>query len=168
MIKIVFTDIDGVWTDGGMYYDNVGNELKKYSTYDAMGVKILNQLGIEICAISGEDNEIIKRRLRKLNIKKYILGSKDKLKDAKEFCEKRGYNLYDAAYIGDDVNDIKLLKSVYISAAPKNAHNIVKRNVKYKLSKKGGDGAFREFVEKIILKKVKKKINIDEINGIFI
>ncbi len=150
-IKLVLTDIDGVWTDGGMYYDNTGNEWKKFNTSDSAGVLFCKKMGIPVGIISGEDTEIVRRRAEKLKIDYLFMGVKDKLKVAGELCDKLGLNLtQDVAYIGDDINDIPLLKKVRISAAPANAPEYVKPYAKWNLKKKGGEGVFREFVEKIL------------------
>ena len=89
-IKLVITDIDGVWTDGGMYYDQNGNEWKKFNTSDSAGVIFLNLLNIPTCIITGEDTEIVKRRAKKLKINHLYLGVKDKLNVTLKLCEKLG------------------------------------------------------------------------------
>jgi 3-deoxy-D-glycero-D-galacto-nononate 9-phosphatase len=150
-IKLVLTDIDGVWTDGGMYYDNTGNEWKKFNTSDSAGVLFCKNLGIPVGIITGEDTEIVRRRAEKLKIEYLFMGVKDKLKVAKELSDKLGLDITrDVAYIGDDINDIPLLKKVRISATPTNAPEYVKSFAKWSLSKRGGEGVFREFVEKIL------------------
>ena len=149
--KLVLTDIDGVWTDGGIYYDNMGNEFKKFNTSDSAGVLFLKQLKIPIGIISGEENNIIRRRAEKLQIDYLFLGVKEKLEVASKLCLQLNISLSEVAYIGDDLGDISLLKCSGISAAPSNAPDYIKEIVDYQLFSKGGDGAFREFVEKILL-----------------
>ena len=148
--KLVITDIDGVWTDGGMYYDQKGNEWKKFNTADSAGVLFLNLLNIHVAIITGEDTEIVRRRAEKLKIKHLYMGIKDKVKTALILCEQLKITLDDVAYIGDDLNDIQLLKKVGLSAAPMNAPHYIKKMVNITLKTKGGDGAFREFVETIL------------------
>ena len=148
--KLVITDIDGVWTDGGMYYDQTGNEWKKFNTADSGGVLFLNLLNIPVAIITGEDTDIVRRRAEKLKIKHLYMGVKDKVKIALELCLQLQITLEDVAYIGDDLNDIQLLKHVGLSAAPMNAPNYIKKMVDITLKTKGGDGAFREFVETIL------------------
>ena len=148
--KLVITDIDGVWTDGGMYYDNLGNEWKKFNTADSAGVLFLKFLDIPVAIISGEDTEIVRRRADKLNVKHLYLGVTDKVIVAQKLCKELEIALSEVAYIGDDINDIQLLKKVGLSAAPKNAPKYVKDIVDLSLKTKGGDGAFREFIEHII------------------
>ncbi len=148
--KLILTDIDGVWTDGGMYYDNLGNEFKKFNTSDSAGVLFLRFLDIPLAIISGEDTEIVKKRARKLNIQHCYLGVKDKVMVAKNICKNLDISLSEVAYIGDDINDIKLLEKVGLSAAPNNAPDYIKNKVDFITTKNGGEGAFREFVEIII------------------
>jgi len=148
--KLILSDIDGVWTDGGMYYDNFGNELKKFNTKDSAGVLICKYLKIPVGIITGEDTEIVRNRAKKLEIDYLYLGVNNKLKIVKELSIKLKIDLSQIAYIGDDFNDIELLKNVGISATPSDAPDYIQKFSKIRLQKKGGEGVFREFVEKII------------------
>ena len=148
--KLVITDIDGVWTDGGMYYDNTGNEWKKFNTSDSAGVLFCQKLNRPVVIITGENTDIVKRRAEKLKIKHLFMGVKDKLPVAAELCKKLGIDLKEVAYIGDDINDLTLLKAVGISAAPANAPLYIQQEVHIVTEKKGGDGAFREFVQTLL------------------
>ena len=152
-IKLFISDIDGVWTDGGMYYDNTGNEFKKFNTSDSAGVAYLKLLNIPLAIISGENNVIAVNRLKKLKIEHVHLGVKDKLSVTHDLIFNLGITLDEVAYIGDDLNDVKLLDAVGLSAAPINAINYVKNRVHWVLPIKGGDGAFRAFVEKYLSEK---------------
>ncbi len=149
-IKLVLTDIDGVWTDGGMYYDNSDKELKKFSTSDSAGVAFLKILNIPVGIITGENIEIVRRRAEKLKIDYLFMGIKNKLAVAKELCQKLNITLEEVAYIGDDIFDIPLLEAAGISAAPSDARDYVKRYAKWEMNSKGGEGVFREFVERIL------------------
>lgn len=148
--KLVITDIDGVWTDGGMYYDQTGNEWKKFNTSDSAGVLFCKKLNIPVAIITGEDTEIVRRRAEKLKVDFLFMGVDDKLKIAEELCQKLNISLHETAFVGDDLKDIQLLKKAGISAAPRNAPKYVKKIVNFKLKKNGGEGAFREFVELIL------------------
>jgi YrbI family 3-deoxy-D-manno-octulosonate 8-phosphate phosphatase len=148
--KLVITDIDGVWTDGGMYYDQTGNEWKKFNTSDSAGVLFCHKLNIPIAIITGEETEIVKRRSQKLNIDYLFQGIGDKLTVAKKLCDDLNITLKDVAYIGDDLNDISLLKNVGFAATPNNAPDYIKSIVHYVTKSNGGDGAFREFVEYVL------------------
>lgn len=148
--KLILTDIDGVWTDGGMYYDSTNVELKKFNTYDSAGVLFAHQLGIPVGILTGENTEIVRRRAEKLQIDYLFLGVKDKVATAKELCDKLGITLQEVAYIGDDLNDMKLLKLVGWAGVPASAPKYIKTLANITLEKNGGDGSFREFVEYII------------------
>lgn len=145
--KLILTDIDGVWTDGGMYYDGTNVELKKFNTYDSAGVLFAHHLGIPVGIITGEDTNIVQRRADKLKVEYCYLGVKDKVATATELCNQLGITLQDVAYIGDDLNDIKLLKLVGWAGVPSSAPKYVQVLSTVQLSKRGGNGVFREFVE---------------------
>ena len=148
--RLVFTDIDGVWTDGGMYYDQTGNEWKKFNTSDSAGVLFLRALKVPVVVLTGEDTAIVARRCAKLGISHLHQGVKDKLSLARSMCAEQGVELRECAYIGDDLMDISLLQAVGFSAAPANAPDYVKSRVQYVTTRSGGEGAFREFVEHLI------------------
>ena len=148
--KLILTDIDGVWTDGGMYYDGTDVELKKFHTYDSAGVLFAHHLGIPVGILTGENTEIVRRRANKLKIDYLYLGVKDKVSVAQTLCNELKIELNDIAYIGDDINDMPLLKRVGWAGVPASAPEYVKALATIHLTKKGGDGVFREFVEKII------------------
>lgn len=149
--KLVLTDIDGVWTDGGMYYDQHGNEWKRFNTSDSAGVLFCKRLGIPVGIITGENTQIVERRAKKLDVEYLFQGVKDKRTCAEELCAELGIALHEVAYIGDDIGDMELLQCVGMSFAPDNAPLYVKQKAKYMLDVKGGDGAFRAMVEQIIL-----------------
>ena len=146
-----------------MYYDQTGNEWKKFNTSDSAGVLFCKKLSIPIGIITGEDTEIVKRRANKLKIDFLYMGINNKMKVANEICEKLNISLKEVAYIGDDIGDYKLLKNVGISSCPNNSPNYIKDVVNFVTKKNGGEGAFREFVE-IILGEIliNKIINYDK------
>ncbi|MBN8704509.1 MAG: HAD-IIIA family hydrolase [Bacteroidetes bacterium] len=148
--KLVFTDIDGVWTDGGMYYDQTGNEWKKFNTSDSAGILFLRKLNIPVCIITGEKTEIVRRRAEKLKIDLVFQGIENKLQVAEKVCRDLNIELNETAYIGDDIGDYVLLQKVGFSCAPANAPEYIKSQVNYSTKKQGGDGAFREFAEYMI------------------
>lgn len=148
--KLILTDIDGVWTDGGMYYDQTGNEWKKFNTSDSAGVLFAHRLNIPVGIITGEETHIVARRSNKLRVDYLFQNTKDKLAVAQSLCEELHITLKDVAYIGDDLGDINLLKQVGFAGVPASAPDYVKVLGNVPLSKKGGEGVFREFVEKII------------------
>ena len=119
--KLVMTDIDGVWTDGGMYYTAEGDAMKRFSVKDGWGVSFLRRLGIPVAILTGEDTQIVRRRAEKLGIAHCYLGVKDKVAQAEALCRELGIGLDEAAFIGDDLNDLPLLRKVGFSASPANA-----------------------------------------------
>lgn len=148
--KLVITDIDGVWTDGGMYYTKDGDIMKRFSVKDGWGVHLLDELKIPLAIMTGEDTQIVKERADKLKVKYCYIGVKDKVAQATELCNQLGIEFKDVAFIGDDLNDMTLLKLVGFSASPANAAEYIKKEVDYVTHATGGNGAFREFVEKIL------------------
>ena len=100
-IKLVITDIDGVWTDGGMYYDENGNELKKFNTSDSAGVLFLHLLNIPVAIITGESTMIIENRGKKLKVEYILTGVRNKLDESKKLCKQLNIELENTAFIGD-------------------------------------------------------------------
>lgn len=145
--KLIITDIDGVWTDGSMYYDQTGNEWKRFHTYDSAGVLFAKILKIPVVIITGEDTKIVERRAKKLGIDYLFQGIKNKVEIVEEIVENVGITFQDCAFIGDDINDALLLQKVGFSATTANAPDYIKDKVKFVTQKKGGEGAFREFIE---------------------
>lgn len=148
--KLILTDIDGVWTDGGMYYDQTGNEWKKFNTSDGAGVLFAHRLNIPVGIVTGEETQIVARRSDKLHVDYLFQNSKDKLAITQTLCEELHITLKDVAYIGDDIGDMSLLKQVGYAGVPASAPDYVRALGNVPLTKKGGEGVFREFVEKII------------------
>lgn len=148
--KLILTDIDGVWTDGGMYYDQMGNEWKKFHTYDGGGVARAHENGIPVGILTGEDTVIVERRASKLKVDYLFQGVQDKLLVAEKLCGELGITLKDVAYIGDDLRDVPLLEKVGWSAIPKDSYLEGRIRVDYVTRLGGGKGAFREFVEMIL------------------
>lgn len=156
--KLILTDIDGVWTDAGMYYDTTDLELKKFNTYDSAGVLFAHHLGIPVGILTGENTEIVRRRADKLKVDYLYLGAKDKVAITKELCELLNITFDDVAYIGDDLNDMKLLTLVGWAGVPSSAPRYVKCLDSVNLQKSGGEGVFREFVETILGDEILHKI----------
>lgn len=149
-IKLVATDIDGVWTDAKMHYTENGDFMKSFSTYDGMAVQLLKDKNIDIVIITSEHSKIVLERAKKLKINDVIIGEKDKLSRIKKISTAKKINLKQIAYIGDDLNDIEVLKVVGLSALTINSPIKNKLDVDYITKRKGGDGAFREFVDLIL------------------
>ena len=158
-IKVFLTDVDGVLTDAGMYYTESGDEFKKFNTHDGMAFGMLREQGIKTGMITSEETKIVENRARKLKVDYLYQGVKGdgKLEAARQICEKEGISLSEVAYIGDDINCIPLLKAVGMAACPFNAVKKVKEIPGIiQLKTKGGDGAVREFVERILKKSIQR------------
>jgi YrbI family 3-deoxy-D-manno-octulosonate 8-phosphate phosphatase len=150
-IKCVLTDSDGVLTDGGMYYSENGDELKKFNTKDGMGFKLLREAGIITGIITGENIELVRRRADKMKVDEVFLGIQDKMKILNEVCSKYNLDYEEIAYIGDDINDLDVIKTVGLGCTVNDGMECVKEVAKVITKAKGGEGAVREVVE-IILK----------------
>jgi 3-deoxy-D-manno-octulosonate 8-phosphate phosphatase (KDO 8-P phosphatase) len=156
-IKLLLTDVDGVLTDTGVYYSSKGEELKRFSIRDGMGVERLRKLvDVETGIVTRENTDIVFTRAQKLKIKELHLGSMEKEKVLEEIIERKKIDKSEIAFIGDDTNDIEIIKEVGLSACPNDAMIHVKKICDIILDNKGGNGAFREFAELIIEAKHKK------------
>lgn len=149
-IKCVITDSDGVLTDGGMYYSETGDELKKFNTRDGMGFQILKEAGIITGLITSENVELVKRRAEKMKIDEIFLGIKNKRKILDEVCRKYNFKYQEIAYIGDDINDIEILKAVGLGCTVNDGVDAVKNIADIVTNANGGKGAVREIVELIM------------------
>tara|TARA_B110000116_G_scaffold65116_2_gene55789 strand:- start:342 stop:854 length:513 start_codon:yes stop_codon:yes gene_type:complete len=150
-IKLVATDIDGVWTDSKMYYTNTGVFMKSFSTYDGMGANLLlkNNFIIAMITSESENTDIIFSRAKKLNITQVYVNEHQKLKRLKYLMKKHELKQENIAYIGDDLNDLDALKYAGFSAAPKNAPILDYFKPDLITEKKGGEGAFRDLANVI-------------------
>lgn len=152
-IKLFLSDVDGVMTDAGMYYTESGDELKKFNTHDGKGFELLRNAGIKVGIITSENTKIVERRAEKLKVD-YLYQGKEfggKLEAAKAICKEEGISLDEVAYIGDDINCYDLLSAVGYAACPYNATTKIKEipNIR-QLTKSGGEGVVREFIEYIL------------------
>jgi N-acylneuraminate cytidylyltransferase len=154
-IRLVLTDVDGVLTDGGMYYTETGDEMKKFNTRDGMAFELLRQAGIKTGIITSENTKMVENRAKKLKVDYLIQGKRDggKLAAVQEICLQEGITLDEVAYTGDDVNCFELLSEVGFPACPQDAISKIKEiaNI-HILSEKGGNGVFREFADYILCK----------------
>ncbi|HSL88272.1 MAG TPA: HAD-IIIA family hydrolase [Ignavibacteriaceae bacterium] len=150
-IRLVLTDVDGVLTDTGIYYSPDGEMIKRFSIRDGMGVERLRKhADIETAIITGENSGIVKARAQKLKITQVYLGVTDKKSLFEEILKKNQLQPENIAFIGDDVNDLEIMKLVGLTACPSDAMIFIKDISDYICENKGGYGAFREFAELII------------------
>ncbi len=153
IIKMFLTDCDGCLTDGGMYYSENGDELKKFNTKDGMGFRLLREAGIITGIITGENRELNARRAEKLMLDELHQGVSDKVEVIRQLCQKYGIAPENVAYVGDDRNDLKALQYVGFSCTVNDAGAEIKGCVDYVSSLNGGQGAVREIIETILLSK---------------
>jgi 3-deoxy-D-manno-octulosonate 8-phosphate phosphatase (KDO 8-P phosphatase) len=154
-IKLLLTDCDGVLTDGGVYYGEQGEVLKKFNIKDGMGVERLRKLtDIQTGIITGEMSPSVAKRAEKLKITELHLGIKDKLLVLMQIMVNKNLTKEQIAYIGDDVNDIEIMQKVGLSACPSDAINFTKNIADYVCENRGGEGCFREFAELLIASKI--------------
>ena len=159
-IKWFFTDIDGTLTDGLVYYDKNGESLKSFSMRDGTGFFLLRSCGIKTGIITGENSAIVLRRSEKLKVDKCFLNITNKLQTINEFMVEHNLSFEEIAYIGDDINDYKLMRQCGFSVAVGDADNRIKSIADYVCHNSGGRGAFREAVEYLLSL---KNINIESI-----
>lgn len=148
-IKMLLTDCDGCLTDGGMYYSEYGDELKKFNTRDGKAFELLRKRGIVTGIITSEKVALNRRRAEKLKLDILEEGCREKAEAIEKYCKKFGIGMENVCYIGDDVNDLEAIKSVGYSCCPADAVSIIKNSVDYISGCKGGDGVVRDVVRKI-------------------
>jgi N-acylneuraminate cytidylyltransferase len=149
-INYLVLDVDGVFTDGCVYYGAEGELMKKFDMRDGMGLEILRQHNVEVVVITSENSELVAKRMQKLQIKHAFLGVKDKYSFLQNFINLQNISWPSIAYVGDDVNDLACLCTVGWSFTPANATSIVKQNVDFTLTRSSADGAIREVCEWIM------------------
>lgn len=158
-IKLFLTDVDGCLTDGGMYYSAEGDVMKRFCVYDGMGMVKLQQAGVPCGILTSEISQIVKMRAEKLKLQYLYMGvgsqvnkgKLTKIQAAQEICDQLGINLADVCFVGDDINDIDLLKSVGLACCPPSARPEVLAlpNIRV-LKTPGGQGAIREICDELL------------------
>ena len=149
-IKLVGTDIDGVWTDSKMYVTPNGEWMKAFSTYDGMATAMLKEKGIIVAILTGENSDVAIARAEKLQIDEVYVDEHEKLKRLTYLTKKYDITMDEVAYIGDDVNDLEVLKAVGFSALAGNSPIQDQFTPDYVTTRHGGNGAFREFADFIL------------------
>ncbi len=149
-IRLLALDVDGVLTDGRIYYGNQGEELKAFNIKDGLGVKLLQRAGIKVAIITGRQSEIVARRARELGIEDVVQGREDKLTALGELCERAGLTLADCAYMGDDLPDLGAITAAGLGLTVADATRAVAAAANWQSSLPGGCGAVREACEFIL------------------
>jgi 3-deoxy-D-manno-octulosonate 8-phosphate phosphatase (KDO 8-P phosphatase) len=164
IIEAVLFDVDGVMTDGKIYYSERGETLKAFNAADGLGIKLLSDFNVITGVVSGRDSTALRFRLEELNIRHLYLGTTDKLVAFNKFLGQVKLAPEHVAFIGDDLPDLSILTRCGFSVAPRNGCSEVRSRVDYVTERQGGDGSIREVVE-LILKS--KGLWEDYIKGIY-
>ena len=151
-IKMAIFDIDGVLTDGGLYFDNQGQEYKAFNSKDGHGIRMLQDSGIKVALITGRKSELVLHRAKNLGIPGDLIyqGYRNKRPAFAELCEKTGIKPEQVAYMGDDVIDLPVMSKVGLAIAVADAHAFVKKHADWITELAGGRGAVREACEMIL------------------
>jgi 3-deoxy-D-manno-octulosonate 8-phosphate phosphatase (KDO 8-P phosphatase) len=151
-IQLLILDVDGTLTDGGVYVTQDGTQFKKYNAKDGLGIRQLVKAGKQVGIISHSMvSEMVTARAEVLGIQNCYVGMEDKLVVLDQWCSELGISREQIAYIGDDINDLGIMQAVGISACPSDAHDKILAIADIKLSRKGGEGAVREFIDNYML-----------------
>ena len=149
-IKALVLDVDGVLTDGGMYYGPAGEGLKRFNVKDGLGLRLIVEAGVVVALISGENSEILRRRAEKLKLENVFVGVEDKLATLKQFLASKKVALEDVAYVGDDLNDLEALQAVGLPIAVADAVPQVRKAARWVTTRRGGDAAVREVCDALL------------------
>ncbi len=149
-IKLLVLDVDGVLTDGKLYFSNTGDEFKAFSTLDGQGIKMLQNSGVSVAIITGRESELVKRRANNLGIHHLIQGREDKLLALDELRATLSIEYQCIAYIGDDLPDLSAIRRVSLGITVANGHSFVAEHADWQTQMSGGNGAVREACELIM------------------
>lgn len=162
-IRMLVLDVDGVLTDGKLYFDHAGNEMKAFNTRDGMGMKALQRVGIEVAVITGRKSEAVKQRMAQLGIQYVYQGREDKLEAFLELLEITGLDAQQICFAGDDWIDLPVLLRAGLAVSVADAEDRVKQQAHWITPRNGGDGAVREICNLILAAQQKDQIILDEI-----
>ena len=149
-VRLLIVDVDGVLTDGGLTFDNRGEEYKTFNSLDGHGIRMLLDCGIEVAVITGRKSEIVNHRMGDLGVKHIYQGHRDKLQAFEKLLQNTGLKAEQVAYIGDDLADLPVMQRVGLAIAVQNAHNFVKQHCDWVTNSPGGKGAVREVTDFIL------------------
>ncbi|HEX8168974.1 MAG TPA: HAD hydrolase family protein [Thermoanaerobaculia bacterium] len=149
-IRLILSDVDGVWTDGKIIYAGRGNEIKEFHVRDGLAVKLAQRAGIAVALLTSRTSAALERRARDLGIVEVHQGASNKLEEAERILRRLELTFEQIVYAGDDLPDLAPMTRAAISAAPADAAPEVRAAAKWKLESRGGGGAFREIVERLL------------------
>lgn len=149
-IKLIVLDVDGTLTDGGIYYDSQGNEMKRFDVKDGLGILVARKAGLEFAIITGRASPVVERRAKELGIEHLLQGVQKKYPALLETARNQNLSLEEIGYIGDDLNDLQCMEAVGFRACPSDAVSAIKTICDYVASAHGGHGAVRESLEYLL------------------
>jgi 3-deoxy-D-manno-octulosonate 8-phosphate phosphatase (KDO 8-P phosphatase) len=150
-VKLLSLDVDGILTDGGLYYTETGDELRKFNVKDGMGMKNARAAGVELCIISASTTNAIQERGKRLGLTHVYTGAKNKIEILQKICDELKISLENVAHMGDDLNDISIMEKIGTPITVGDAMEEVKRNTVYITQKNGGQGAVREICDLLVM-----------------
>ncbi|WP_082792116.1 KdsC family phosphatase [Sulfurovum riftiae] len=151
-IELIVLDVDGTMTDSRITYSHNGDEIKSFNVKDGLAIASWRKLGKQVAIITGRQSAIVERRAKELHIEHFYQGVDNKKEVLESLLEKLDLNMKNVAAIGDDLNDLQMLKAAEISFVPRDASAYVDKIATVILSKRGGEGAVREMIEYLIIK----------------
>ena len=151
-IELIVLDVDGTMTDSRISYSSTGDEIKSFNVKDGLAIASWRKLGKQVAIITGRKSDIVARRAKELNIEHFYQAIENKKEVLEELLLKLDLTMESVATIGDDLNDLQMIKASKISFVPRDASIYVEREATVILTKKGGDGAVREMIEYLIIK----------------
>ena len=157
MIELIVLDVDGTMTNSQITYSENGDEIKSFNVKDGLAIASWRKLGKQVAIITGRSSQIVQRRAKELKIEHYYQGVENKKEVLEELLQKLDISMENVAAIGDDLNDLSMLKTAKISFVPQDASSYVDKVADVVLSKRGGKGAVREMIEYLI-----KKENLED------
>lgn len=152
-IKLIVLDVDGTLTDGGIYYDSNGNEMKRFDVKDGLGILVARSAGLKFAILTGRASPMVERRAKELGIEYLVQGVQKKYPALLELAEKCSLSMDEIGYIGDDLNDLQCMQAVGFRACPADAASAVKSVCDYVASTSGGHGAVRESMEYLLTRR---------------
>ena len=161
-IKLIVLDVDGTLTDGGIYYDSRGDEMKRFDVKDGLGILVARKAGLEFAIITGRASPMVERRARELGIQHLVQGAQKKYPALMELAKECALTMEEIGYIGDDLNDLQCMEAVGFRACPADAVQAVKSVCDYIASAVGGNGAVRESLEYLLVQREQWNTVADE------
>ena len=166
-IKLIILDVDGTLTDGGIYYDSQGNEIKRFDVKDGLGIKVAIESGIEFAIITGRESSMVERRAKELGISHVMTGIQKKYPAYLELMAKLKLTSDEIGYIGDDLNDWPVMNEIAYCACPQDAAEQIKDICDFVAEKNGGHGAVRECIEFLLKQQNKWENNVEKLYNVY-